>query len=281
MNVLRLRHGNKIYVAEEGPATGGAPQLYGAKYYLIESTREKKYARKEKSYVVKQTSLYDKEADEETVLYRRTKRGKELRLELKRWRGLKMRTKQGHSMKAVEFDVMALRVLAKETGQRVFRHDVFAALVGEERGSLSLAECAEVFYHRFDLAVTNRLMKQKLFLEGYQTPDVQHLDNWNVLVQEALWLLWAASGEVGCGCEKWQQYSAPKEERGGRKTAAATRKGLGELMMSFVREPFLAKKCQKGKGRQKGAKQAKRKQYQVVKKWGREVEISRRVSQQE
>ncbi len=227
VNVLRLRHGNKIYVAEEGPATGGAPQLYGAKYYLIESTREKKYAKQEKSYVVQQTSLYDKEADEETVIYRRTKRGKELRLELKRWRGLKMRTKQGHSMKAVEFDVMALRVLAKETGQRVFRHDVFAAIVGEERGSLSLAECAEVFYHRFDLEVTNRLMKQKLFLEGYQTPDVQHLDNWNVLVQEALWLLWAASGEVGCGCRNGSNTVRRRKKKEGEKRLPKREKGWG------------------------------------------------------
>ena len=231
--------------------------------------------------MVPQTSLYDKEADEETVVYRRTRRGKELRLELKRWRGLKMRTKQGHSMKAVEFDVMALRVLDKETGERVLQHDVFAALVGQERGSLSLAECAEVFYHRFDLEVTNRLMKQNLFLEGYQTPDEQHLDNWNVLVQEALWLLWAASGEVGFVCEKWQQYSAPKEAKGGRKTASQTRKGLCELILTFEQEPFSAKKCQKGLGRSLGAKQAKRKQYQVVKKWGCEVEIIRSIRQEE
>lgn len=48
VNVLRLRHGNKIYTAEAQP-TLGAPQIYGKQYYLIESTREKKYTRKEKS----------------------------------------------------------------------------------------------------------------------------------------------------------------------------------------------------------------------------------------
>jgi DDE superfamily endonuclease len=280
VNVIRLRHGNKVYAAES-QATLGAPQIYGAKYYLLEATGAKKYTRKEKSYVVRRTSLYEKAADEEAVLYRRTRRGKELRLELKRWLGMKMRTKQGHCMKEVEFDVLALRVLEKETGKRVFKHDVFVAVVGPERGSLSLAQCAEVFYHRFDLEVTNRLMKQNLFLEGYQTPDVQHLDNWNVLVQEALWLLWAAAGEVGSVCEKWQQYSAPKAGKGGRQSASATRKGLCELILSFGLEAFQPKKCQKGVGRRAGAKQAQRKQYEVMKKWGIEVEISRRICQEE
>ena len=282
VNVLRIRHGNKIYESEVRESLG-APQIYGEKYYLIEETGEKTYNKKEKSYVVKQTSIYDKKAEESCEIEKVTRRGKELRIELKRWKRMKMRTKQGNSMKGVEFDVVGIRVYEKATNKRVFDHDVFLAIVGEERARLSLEECAEEFYHRFDLEVTNRFMKQNLFLEGYQTPDVQHVDNWNLLVQEAMWLLWAGSTETENVCEKWQKYSEPKEEKGGRKTASQTRKGLERLILTFEKERFLPKKCSafRGLGRKKGEKQELRKQYQVVKKWHPEVEITRASRQRE
>jgi hypothetical protein len=170
-------------------------------------------------------------------------------------------------------EIVGIRVLNKETGERVFKQDVFAAVVGKEREELKTEEIAEVFYHRFDLEVTNRMMKQNLFLESYQTPDVRHLDNWTVLVQEAMWLLWTASTEVENVSEKWQQYGEPKAEKGGRKTASQTRKGLERLILTFEQQPYLAKKCKKGLGRKKGEVQEPRKQYRVVKKWGELVEI--------
>ena len=134
------------------------------------------------------------------------------------------------------------------------------AVVGERGKEMSLEEIAEVFYHRFDLEVTNRFLKQNLYLESYQTPDVQHLDNWTVLAQEAMWLLWSASEEVEKVCEKWQQYSEPKAEKGGRLTPSQTRKGLERLILTFDEEAYLPKKCKKGKGRKKGEKQEPRKQ---------------------
>jgi hypothetical protein len=280
VSIPRLRHGNKIYESDARQSQG-APQIYGKKYYLIEKTREKTYNRGEKSYDVKQTSIYDKKAEMNCEIEKVTRRGKELRIELKRWKGMKMRTKQGHSMKEVEFDVVGIRVFEKATNKRVFEHDVFIAIVGAERERLSLEECAEEFYHRFDLEVTNRFMKQNLFLESYQTPELQHVNNWNVLVQEAMWLLWAASTETEKVCQKWQKYSEPKEEKGGRKTASQTRKGLERLILTFEKEPFLPKKCKKGLGRKKGEYQEPRKQYQVVKKWHPEVEITRASRQRE
>ena len=137
-----------------------------------------------------------------------------------------MRSKKGNSMKEVEFEIVGIRVLQRETEERVFKQDVFVAVVGEKRRELKIAEIAEEFYHRFDLEVGNRFLKQNLFLESYQTPEVQHLDNFSLLVQEAMWLLWTASAEVEKVCEKWQKTSAPKVEKGGRKTPSQTRKGL-------------------------------------------------------
>lgn len=280
VNVIRLRHGNKVFETKV-QATKGAPQIYGAEYHLIEASGEKTYHKKEKVYRKYLTSIYDKKADEYAEIEKVTKRGKVLKVELRRWKQMKMRTKQGNSMKEVEFEIVGIKVLNKATGGRVFKQDVFVAVVGKERGELPTAEVAEVFYHRFDLEVTNRFMKQNLFLESYQTPDVEHLDNWNMLVVEALWLLWTASTETENICEKWQQYAEPKKEKGGRKTASQTRKGSENLFLTFEQKGYLPKKCKKGSGRKKGAKQARRKHYQVVRKWGELVEIVRKQPQKE
>jgi len=280
VSIIRLRHGNKVYESA-AQATGGAPQIYGAEYRLIEESGEKSYQKKEKRYSKYLSSIYDKKANESQEIEKETKKGKRLKIELRRWSRMKMRTKRGNSMKAVEFEVVGIRVLEKETGKRVFNHDVFVSVVGEERQRLSLEEIAEVFYHRFDLEVVNRFMKQNLFLEGYQTPAVEHLDNWNLLVQEAMWLIWTASPEVEKVSEKWQQYALPKAARGGRKTTSQTRKGMERLILTFEKKPYQPKKCKKGVGRKKGANQEPRKQYEVVKKWHQEVEINYRNCRQE
>lgn len=280
VSVIRLRHGNKIYETEP-KATRGAPQIYGGKYYLIEATDTKSYTGKGGDYQVARRSLFEKEASEKARIERRTKKGRELAIELRRWKGLKMRTKKGHSMKEVEFDVVGIRVLEKASAKRIFKRDVFVAVVGTKREQLKLEEIVDEFYHRFDLEVTNRLMKQNLYLEGYQTPVVEHFDNWTVLVQEAMWLLWTASGEVEEVCSKWQKYSERKKEKGDRPTAAQTRKGLAKLLLTFEKEDFLPKKCKKGRGREKGEKQRPRQRYEVVRKWHREIEISGRSNQKE
>jgi hypothetical protein len=131
------------------------------------------------------------------------------------------------------------------------------------------------------LEVTNRFLKQNLFLESLNTPDAQHLDNWVELATEAMWLLWVVSEEVEKICEKWQQDSAPKVEKGGRQTPSQTRKGLERLILTFEKEKYLPKNGKKGRGRETGRKLAPRKQYQVVKKWGELEEIVKTRPQQE
>lgn len=280
VNVIRLRHGNKVFESEF-QKTEGAPQIYGKQYYLIEESGWKEYRKKEKTVRKYLTSIYEKEADEVAEIEKVTKKGRRLKIELRRWRGMKMRIKKGNSMKEAEFEIVGIRVLKKETGERVFKQDVFVAVVGTQRERLKIQEIAEVFYHRFDLEVGNRFLKQNLFLESYQTPDLQHLDNWTVLAQAALWLLWTASEEVENVCEKWQKYSSPKVEKGGRFTPSQTRKGMERLILTFESKPYLPKKCKKGEGRKKGKRSEPRKQYKVVKKWGKLEEIIKNHPQQE
>ena len=87
----------------------------------------------------------------------------------------------------------------------MFAKDVFVAVSGAERQRLSLTDIYQRFRRRFDLEVTNRFMKQELFLQAYQTPDKEHLENWLLAAQTALWLLYEASDEVDEVSKKWQK----------------------------------------------------------------------------
>lgn len=234
--------------------------------YLIEKSRTKSYRREEKIYEKYQASVKEKEPLESLEIRRETSRGKKLLIKLRRWDGYLMRSKDGHDMKETVFDLVGSEVLEEETGKRVFKHDQFVAVVGEERAVLSLEQVYEKYRHRFDHEQTNRFGKQNLFWESYQTPKEQNQDNWLTITQMAMWLLYEASPEVESGAKKWQKYSEPKIEKGGRKTASQTRKGLEGLILSFEKKVFEAKKCKKGSGRRKSEKQEPRKQYEVVKK---------------
>ena len=99
VNILRVRHGNKVYPGEY-QETGGAPQIYGAEYHLIEKSGWHEYEKKEKTYKKYLTSIYEKKVDEYQEIERVTKKGKQLKVELGRWSAMKMRSKQGNSIDA-------------------------------------------------------------------------------------------------------------------------------------------------------------------------------------
>ena len=169
-------------------------------------------------------------------------------------------------MKEADFDVLGFRVLDAKTGERVFGEDVFEAVTGAERKQLNQAEIYERFRRRFDLEVTNRFLQQEMFLESYQTPAKENLENWLMVAQMALWLLYEASDEVEEVSKKWQKYGEPQQGEGKKRTPSQTKKGAERLFLTFEKEGYLPQRCEKGLGRKRGEKQVKRARYKVEKK---------------
>jgi hypothetical protein len=265
VSITRLRHGRKVCFAER-KETKGAPQIYGEDWYLREESGVWTVQRKEQTISKYQSSIYEREADEETEILIKTKKGRELRVEIRRWDEMLLHSSEGFSMKEAEFDLVSFRVLDGKTGERVFKEDVFVSVMGVERKRLSLKEVYQRFRRRFDLEVTNRFLKQEMFLQDYQTPCKGNVENWILVAQTALWLLYEASDEVAKVSAKWQKYNEPKIKEGAKRTPSQTKKGAERLFLSFAQEPYLPQKCEKGLGRRKGTKLAKRAEYKVAKK---------------
>ena len=265
VSITRLRHGRKVCFVER-KETKGAPQIYGEDWYLREVSGDWTMTKEEQTITKYQTSIYENEADEETVIFTQTRKGRELRIEVRRWNEMLMHSSDGFSMKKADFDLVSFRVLDKQTGVRVFKEDVYVAVIGRERKRLNLKEVYQRFRRRFDLEVTNRFLKQELFLENYQTPAKENVENWVLMAQTAMWMLYEAADEVENVSKKWQKYNEPKIKEGGKRTPSQTKKGAERLFLSFEKEPYLPKRCEKGLGRKKGTKLGKREEYKVAKK---------------
>lgn len=286
VNIVRLRGGIKIYPQGNITGTGGADQIYGACHYLIEKSGWHHFKHKGESRKKYRDAVLDLPCDETVKFQTQTAKGKKLRIEVKRFNNMMLRTKKGCNMKDKPFDLLYCRVFNKETGKALFK-PMWLAITGKKRRTVGTFQGYCKYSHRYDIEPFFRFEKQDLLLDKYQTPDVENLDNWILIVQMAVWLLWTASDEATKNPKEWQKYlpeyktdneeelkqnqtdnDQPKASpsQSARLTIAQTRKGAQTLFMTFDKEPFVVQKSNKGKGRQKGVELEPRKRYKVTKK---------------
>jgi hypothetical protein len=270
VNITRMRAGMKVWKPDHQTNTGGAPKIYGDKFYLIDESRTKTFPhpKTKEPCEVFQRSIFDLEVDETLQLSAQTKKGRHLTVHLWRWNSIMIRSKDGNNMKDKPFDLIAVRVLDAQTQERLFSQDMFIALNGKQKTDVTTEQGYDSYRHRYDIEPYFRFAKQKLMLQELQTPDVEHFDNWLLTVSFATWLLYAASTETRFRPRKWEKYLPESKQA---KTAqqlsiAQARKSAQDLFLTFDQEPFKPKKSKKGKGRQKGDKQTPRIRYRVLKK---------------
>lgn len=223
VNLIRFRYGKKVWLSVKGQSQEeditekndnkkqGTPKIYGEKYYLIDNTQTKIYSRKGEAYEIYQQSIFDLPHQDTIELSGQTSKGRKLKIVIHRWNDLLIRSKDGHNMKDKPFDIVASKVVDADTGELVFNRTMFTTIHGK------LKQAIETYRHRYDIEPSIKFCKQKLMLENYQTPDVQHFDNWLVVVMTAFWLLFTASPDVKYQPKKWQQYKE-KNKKASQKT---------------------------------------------------------------
>ena len=145
---------------------------------------------------------------------------------------------------------------------------IFSTQYHQKRGGFSPEAKSQTSSN--DIEPAFRFEKQRLMLEKYQALNVQHFDNWLLIVLLSFCLLFTASDEVEYVPKKWQQYplgdAEQKREQTKRWSPARTQKAALTLFCTFDPAPFLPQKCKKGKRRQKGDVQNPRPRFPVVKK---------------
>ena len=213
--------------------------------------------------------------NESTTFEQQTSKGRRIKVTLHRWNDLLLRSKNGCNMKDKPFDVVCAYHQDVETGEFIFTNPLFIAVNGVNKSQITTKKAYKYYRHRYDIEPTNRFEKQHLLLDKYQSCDVQHIDNWLLVVMLAMWLLFTASKQAPLRVEKWEQYlPSTKKATEAKKLApestrlsmTQTKKGVKALYFNFNLTPFAPKKSKGGKGRLLGQMQTPRTRYKVVRK---------------
>jgi len=262
--ISRFRHGVKVYTPAKGDNHKGAPKIYGDCFYLLGQTRTISGVLKKtgKPYDKIQTSVHQRAYDEIICFDALSKKGKPLRIELRRWNDLKLRSKNGHCMKHKDFDLVGVKVFNAQTQQLVFKREMFFGIFGQCKQKVKTKESYDNYRSRYDIEPSFRFNKQKLFLDSYLCEDVQHFDKFLLINQLANWLLYTAAEDVQFIPRKWEINKSTSIKKTTKSSIAKTHRAVEKLFLTFDKRPFLPKPTKKGKGNIK----KKRDHYPVVRK---------------
>lgn len=267
VNIVRLRQGQKVWQPAPRAQTGGRPAIYALQpHYLLAQSRTQTYRRKGQVFHKEQPSLFACRPDEQLTLGQYTTQKRKLRLELYRWKGLLFRSKNGHQMSDKPLDIVAIRTYDALTGELVYEQPMFMGICGSLKDQLSLGQIMEEYQGRYGIEPFFRFSKQNLFLAAFQTPCVQHLDNFLLVLQTAVWLLYRVAHDGHHQPAKWRSYLASGSSLGGILTLSESYHAAQRLFLSFDLGSFRPQIYRKGTGRVKGQKQPVRVRYKVVRK---------------
>jgi len=247
VNVVRVAE-NRVFYRAAPPPVGrpgqGHPRWYGERFALQEAT-----------------TWGPPEEEVETTWT--TQRGKTHRVQIQAWRNLRMRGTREYPMHRYPFTLIRARVL-DEQGQPVFRRTLWLIVLGERRGEVSLLEAWEAYGQRFDLEHYFRFGKQRLLLASFQTPEVEHEENWVTLVQLAMVQLWLGREIAGVRLRSWERYLPVR--RSGVASPSQVQRDWERIIRLIGTPAQPPKRRGKSPGRSRGTSPGRRPRRAVIKK---------------
>lgn len=270
--IIRLRHGIKVWKPYDGKQKeGGRDKVYDDNPYYLHTydRREVRNPHTKQISVKEQPSIFNLTPNEEESYEIITHKGKVVVVQMYRWDDLLLRGTRDYKMDDKPFDLICVRFVDKETGECLYKRDMYLSLFGKKRRMHDTAEAQNDYLHRYDIEGHNRFSKQQLLLDKYQTPDVESFEAWLWMVQTAYWLLYLASTDTEICIKPWERYLPAvtrAQESGDRLSAAMTRKGAKALFSTFDLTPFAPQKSKNGTGRKKGTILPKRQKCPPTKK---------------
>jgi hypothetical protein len=161
------------------------------------------------------------------------------------------------------FTLVRVRVLDEE-GNPVFKHTLWLMVIGEHRNELSLGEAWQAYGQRYDVEHYFRFGKQRLLMAAYQTPDVEHEENWMQIVALTYMQLWLVRDLAEAMPRPWERY-LPEAKRG-TASPSAVQRDFGRIIWQIGTPAEPPKPRGNSPGRVKGHRLPHRKRHPVIKK---------------
>lgn len=175
------------------------------------------------------------------------------------WINLTMRDKN----KVAPFRLVRIQVF-KENGEPLFKRSLWLLVAGKRRDELSLRDIFESYRQRFDIEHFFRFGKNRLLLDKFQTPDLEHEKAWwqlTMLAYAQLYLARQLANNFPNPWEKWlPEFKSNREE----KSPTQVQKDFGRIIGEIGTPAKAPKPRKKSRGRSQGETQIKRPHQKVV-----------------
>jgi hypothetical protein len=195
------------------------------------------------------------------------KSGRQCLATMDSWSDMLMRGKRDIPIHNHPFTLVRIRVVDQD-GKKVFKNSLWLLVVGERRREISLKDIYEAYIQRFDLEHFFRFGKNRLLMASYQTPDVEHEENWWEIVSLAYVHLFVAAPLVNILPRPWERWlpSFRSPDPSILPSPSMVQRDLFRIIQEFGTPALLPKHRGKSPGRQKYQSPGKRKRLPVVKK---------------
>jgi hypothetical protein len=185
------------------------------------------------------------------------------RVRLEGWHNLLMRGKKGFPMHKHPFTLVRVRML-DEQGRPVHKRTMWLIVMGKRRHELSLIAAWQAYSQRYDVEHYFRFGKQRLLMATFQTPDVEHEENWMWIVALANTQLWLARNVAEALPRPWERYLPEADTK--TTSSNTVQRDWGRIIRQIGTPAQPPKPRGKSPGRAKGQQQPPRERYPVIKK---------------
>ncbi|MEA3346086.1 MAG: transposase [Chloroflexota bacterium] len=161
------------------------------------------------------------------------------------------------------FTLVRIRVVDAD-GEPVYKQPTWLVVLGERREELSLADIWQAYDQRSDGEHFHRFGKQNLLMADYQTPEVDHEENWWQIVQLAYISLWLARSLAEVHRRPWERYLPQPEP--GCPSPSLVQRDLERIILKLGTPARPPEPRGYSPGRAKGSKPPPRERQPVIRK---------------
>ena len=191
-----------------------------------------------------------------------TRRGRTINVTITAWHNMLMRGRK--KLPTHQYPFTLLRIVSvDESGKSVFK-PMWLIVMGERRSGISLVQTYQAYRQRFDLEHTFRFKKQNLLLSDFETPEVEHEQQWVQLVMLAYVQLWAAHILAVALPRPWEVSINP--DPSARISPSKVQQDWNRIISQLGTPAAAPKPRGISPGRQLGHSQTPRPRFPVVKK---------------
>jgi hypothetical protein len=202
------------------------------------------------------------EPDETIQTQQTTCKGRLLNITILAWHQMLMRGTLVQKMYRHAFTLLRIHV-TDDTGNSVWK-PMWLIVIGDRHQEISPTVAYQSFRQRFDLEHMFRFSKQRLLMTEFQTPEIEHEENWIRLVMLSYVQLWAARELARHLPRAWERYLKQSDDK--IVTPSVVQRDFQRIISEIGKPGHSPKPRGNSNGRVTGQTQPKRSKHPVVKK---------------